>query len=73
MLDNSYVKCFQTPLHLGAEHGHTKNVLTLLQHNADISLRDSSGMTAIDLADKCAHVKCVEILKNAAGKFNIEF
>lgn len=33
-------------------------------------MRDSSGMTPIDLADKCAHVKCVGKLKSAAGKFN---
>lgn len=53
---------------MAAEHGHTSNVSILLQHNADISARDSNGMTPIDLADKCAHVKCVMILKNAAGK-----
>lgn len=53
---------------MGAEHGHTSNVLVLLQHSADISMRDSNGMTPVDLADKCAHVKCVTILKNAAGR-----
>ncbi|CAG9839995.1 unnamed protein product [Diabrotica balteata] len=62
----------KTPLHLAAEHGHVKNILSLLQHNADLSIRDSKGMTGIDLAEKCGHVKCVMVLKEASGKFFIK-
>lgn len=54
---------------MAAEHGHTSNVSALIQHNADILVRDSNGMTPIGLADKCDHFKCVTILKNAVGKY----
>ncbi|CAH1999500.1 unnamed protein product [Acanthoscelides obtectus] len=56
----------KTPLHLAALHGHCRNVSTLLQHNANILLRDLNGMTAIDLADNAGHSKCVHVLKEAA-------
>ncbi|KAG5871199.1 hypothetical protein JTB14_025099 [Gonioctena quinquepunctata] len=55
----------KAPLHLAAEHGHSKNLSMLLQHGANLLLRDSNGMTASDLADKCGHSKCVLILKEA--------
>lgn len=45
----------------------------LLEHDANLLIRDSNGMTAVDLADKCGHVKCVEILKDAASKFLEKF
>lgn len=51
-----------------AEHGHAKNILTLLEHDVDLTLRDTNGMTAIDLAEKNGHLKCVMVLKEAAGK-----
>ncbi|KAJ8980099.1 hypothetical protein NQ317_008560 [Molorchus minor] len=57
----------KTPLHLSAEHGHSANVTVLLQHNANIFLKDINGMTAIDLAEKCGHSKCASILKEAAN------
>lgn len=56
---------FQTPLHLSAEHGHSSNVKLLLQHDADMLLRDISGLTASDLADKAGHINCTNILKEA--------
>ncbi|KAJ8942684.1 hypothetical protein NQ314_010008 [Rhamnusium bicolor] len=56
----------QTPLHLSAEHGHSGNISVLLQHNSNILLRDSNGMTPSDLAEKCGHSKCVAILKDAS-------
>ncbi|KAF5301002.1 hypothetical protein FQR65_LT08985 [Abscondita terminalis] len=56
----------KTPLHLSAEHGHVSNINVLLQHNANMLLRDTNGMTASDLADKAGHVKCMNVLKDAA-------
>ncbi|CAG9859264.1 unnamed protein product [Phyllotreta striolata] len=58
----------KTPLHLAAEHGHVQNILILLQHDGDISIRDINGMTAIDLAEKNRHAKCVMVLKEAADE-----
>lgn len=58
----------QTPLHLSAEHGLRSNVSLLLQHEANMLLRDSNGMTACDLADKAGHVDCTAVLKEAAGE-----
>ena len=58
----------QIPLHLSAEHGHNSNVTILLQHDSDINIRDANEMTALNLAEKSGHVKCVALLKEAAGK-----
>ncbi|CAH0558750.1 unnamed protein product [Brassicogethes aeneus] len=58
----------KTPLHLSSEHGHGSNIQILLENNANILMRDSNGMTASDLADKCGHIKSVEILKKAANE-----
>lgn len=60
---------FKTPLHLAAEHGHSSNIHLLLEHNADMLLRDSSGMTASDLADKGGHISCTTLLKDAFSKY----
>lgn len=59
---------FQTPLHLSAEHGHSSNVKSLLQHDADMLVRDINGLTASDLADKAGHINCTNILKEAYSK-----
>ncbi|XP_018323262.1 leucine-rich repeat serine/threonine-protein kinase 1 isoform X2 [Agrilus planipennis] len=56
----------KTPLHLSAEHGHCSNVSVLLQHDANMLIRDSNGMTASDLADKARHTRCMMLLKEAA-------
>ncbi|XP_044740580.1 leucine-rich repeat serine/threonine-protein kinase 1 isoform X2 [Chrysoperla carnea] len=56
----------RTALHLSAEHGHKSNIETLLEHNASLVVRDSSGMTAFDIADKSSHVECMNILREAA-------
>ncbi|XP_049820088.1 leucine-rich repeat serine/threonine-protein kinase 1 isoform X2 [Aethina tumida] len=58
----------KTPLHLSAEHGHCSNISMLLEHNANLLMRDSNGLTAADLADKCGHSKAVDLLKNAANE-----
>lgn len=63
----------KTPLHLAAEHGHSVNIKLLLQHEANITLRDSNGMTSIDFANKCGHLTCVLILKEAVGEYVIVF
>lgn len=62
----------QTPLHLSAEHGHEENVQLLLEFNASMFVRDSNGMTAYDIADKCGHEGCMTILKGAAGQFKLQ-
>lgn len=58
-------------MHLSAEHGHNGNVSILLEHDSNIHIRDANEMTPLNLAEKGGHVKCVKLLKDAAGKFAI--
>jgi ankyrin repeat protein len=46
-----------------AESGHEEAVRTLLIHGAELSLRNSHGETALDLANKYGHKAVVEILR----------
>ncbi|XP_076250430.1 leucine-rich repeat kinase isoform X2 [Rhynchophorus ferrugineus] len=58
----------KTPLHLCAEYGHSNNIEVLLQHNADAQMKDVNNLTSLDIADKCGHLKIVELLKLAADE-----
>lgn len=51
-----------------AEYGYCNNIKTLLQHNADIQIKDGNGLTPLNIAEKCGQSKCVELIKDAAGK-----
>uniref|UniRef100_A0A182JJD1 ANK_REP_REGION domain-containing protein n=1 Tax=Anopheles atroparvus TaxID=41427 RepID=A0A182JJD1_ANOAO len=59
----------KTALHLSAEHGHVSNIKVLLDAGASFIAKDSNGLTALDLAERSGHEACVELLKEAAGKF----
>lgn len=60
-------------MHLSAEHGHIGNVSVLLEHNSNIHTRDTNEMIPLHLAEKGGHIKCVKLLKDAAGKCTIIF
>jgi ankyrin repeat protein len=45
----------------------------LIDAGACLTLRDVNGLTALDLAERNGHGKCVEILKAAVGEFSIVF
>ena len=53
---------------MSSEHGCTSNVRTLLEHGANLTSRDSNGMTALDLAETGDHSECMHLLKEAAGE-----
>ncbi|CAG9769543.1 unnamed protein product [Ceutorhynchus assimilis] len=57
---------YKSPLHVCAEYGHYNNIQTLLQHNANIQIKDGSGLTPLNVAEKCGQAKCVEQIKEAA-------
>lgn len=61
--------CFQTPLHICAEHGFVDNIVLLVQYGADLMAKDSNGFTALDVAEKSEHEETMGILKKAAGNF----
>ncbi|XP_019766471.2 leucine-rich repeat serine/threonine-protein kinase 1 isoform X4 [Dendroctonus ponderosae] len=56
----------QTPLHVCAEYGHLNNIKTLLQHNANIQIKDGNGLTALNVAENCGQTKCAQLIKEAA-------
>lgn len=56
----------RTPLHVAAEHGHAHNARILAQAGANLLLRDQMGLTALDLAEKGHHEKCVQVLREMA-------
>jgi ankyrin repeat protein len=43
----------------------------LIDAGACLTLRDVNGLTALDLAERNGHGKCVEILKAAVGEFSL--
>uniref|UniRef100_A0A8D9F0T5 Leucine-rich repeat serine/threonine-protein kinase 1 n=2 Tax=Cacopsylla melanoneura TaxID=428564 RepID=A0A8D9F0T5_9HEMI len=55
----------RTALHLSAENGFKDNILLLLAHKADITIRDCLNQTALDIAIKSDHQECVDILTKA--------
>ncbi|CAJ1065483.1 ankyrin repeat and protein kinase domain-containing protein 1 [Xyrichtys novacula] len=50
-------------LHLAAQHGSTPMVKALLLNGADRTLRDSSGSTALDVAQRCEKWEIVKLLQ----------
>ncbi|GFU12281.1 ANK_REP_REGION domain-containing protein, partial [Nephila pilipes] len=58
---------FKTPLHIAAENGHLDIARLLLEYDADILAKDSSGLTAMDLAEKSDHPHVMELLKATAN------
>lgn len=54
-----------SPLMFAAAGGHKEVVQTLLNHNANSSLKDKDGETAIDFAKNNNHTEIVNLLKNS--------
>lgn len=74
---NSNLPCgprghYRTPLHISAEHGHVSNVERLLEFNADLAIKDSQGLTPLDIAEKSEHSSCIDMLKLYAEKHELE-
>jgi ankyrin repeat protein len=57
----------QTALHISAYIGCPKNIQTLLNHNANVMLQDSNGLTALDIALNTENTTCIKLLKDASG------
>ncbi|XP_034557183.1 ankyrin repeat and protein kinase domain-containing protein 1 [Notolabrus celidotus] len=52
-----------SPLHLAAKHGSTPIIKALLQTGADRTLLDSSGSTALNVAQRCEKWDVVKLLE----------
>lgn len=59
----------KTALHISAEHGHLSNIKLLLAAEASFVLKDSNGLTPLDLSERAGHKKCVEEFRLAVGEF----
>lgn len=57
------------PLHVCADHGHSTNIEKLLEYSSNLQVKDSSGMTALNICERDESVTCIEILKKAAEKY----
>lgn len=64
----STILVFQTALHIAAENGELDIARLLLEYDADLLAKDSSGLTAMDLAEKAEQPHVMELLKEAASK-----
>jgi len=60
-------KTGETPLHLSAEKGKTEFVEFLLQHNASLTLKDTSDQTAFDSAKKAQQKEVMSLLNPNEG------
>lgn len=60
----------KTALHISGEHGHLSNIKLLLGAEASFVLKDSNGLTPLDLSERAGHKKCVEEFRLAVGEFN---
>ena len=56
----------RTALHIASEHGHEDNVRLLLEAGANLLIRDSLGLTALDLAEKADHQEVMTVLQDKA-------
>ena len=54
-----------TPLMKAAEQGHVEICRTLLEHGADVMLRDSQSRTALEIARSKEHFPVVTLLEHA--------
>ncbi|OAA63288.1 Ankyrin repeat-containing domain protein [Niveomyces insectorum RCEF 264] len=57
------------PLHKAADDGNLEAVRFLLSRNADVSIRDTQGKTALYYAQNGVHADIVEVLQTATAEF----
>lgn len=59
-----------TALFLSSRWGYLKNVEVLLKHGADLTIKNKSGMTALDVARAEKHQDVVDALTRAMSESN---
>lgn len=67
---NAVTNSGETPLHFCAEKGHIDFVRLLLDHNADVNIRDkgpNGGSTPYDTAKRARQNECMQLLKPASS------
>ncbi len=52
-----------TPLHFAAAFGREKIARILIEAGADLRIKNDHGMTPIDYAKKCNHLRIAEIIQ----------
>lgn len=60
----------KTALHICSEYGYLQNVEVLLAAGASHVIKDGSGLTAFDLAERSGHDRIMKVLKQAAGRLS---
>ncbi|KAL8885395.1 MAG: hypothetical protein Q9192_006650 [Flavoplaca navasiana] len=59
-------------LHMAATSGHLPTLRWLLEHGADVNLKDSRNGTALNKAAYGAHIKAAELLLDAGAQIDLE-
>ncbi|XP_025074544.1 osteoclast-stimulating factor 1-like, partial [Pogonomyrmex barbatus] len=58
---NAQNKMGDTPLHIAASHGHLEMVNLLLEHNADMTLKNNDGYIAEELASDMSIKNAIQL------------
>ncbi|MFC1478022.1 ankyrin repeat domain-containing protein [Candidatus Margulisiibacteriota bacterium] len=61
------VRTQKTPLMIAAQNGYTDIAKVLLEHGADVKIKDENGDSALMLAVNSGHPEIVQILIDAAA------
>ncbi|KAL8837392.1 MAG: hypothetical protein Q9176_005698 [Flavoplaca citrina] len=62
----------ESALHMAARSGHLPTLRWLLEHGADVNLKDSRNGTALNNAAYGAHIRAAELLLDAGAHIDLE-
>ena len=65
-----YCPCGFTALHVAAMHGHNSVAKLLIEHNADVNVRDCDGSTPLHIASCHGKVSIIKLLVHSGAKIN---
>ena len=68
---HNYCPCGFSALHIAAMYGHYSVAKLLIEHNADVNLRDCDGSTPLHIASCYGKVSLIKLLVHSGAKINL--